>query len=57
MCLILGMEEYTVTIKIYVKQDDFNCEIVNFPFPDGDVPRNTLYHVSYIYISQLIRYV
>ena len=25
--------------KIYDKQDDFNFEIVNFPFTNGDVPR------------------
>ena len=40
-------------IKIYDKQDDFNFEIANFPFLDGDVPRFTSYG---IYISQLIRF-
>ena len=39
--------------KIYDKCDDFNFEIVNFPFLDGDVPRSTSYGV---YISQLIRF-
>ena len=39
--------------KIYDKRDDFNFEIVNFPFLDGDVPRSTSYRV---YISQLIRF-
>ena len=38
-----------VSTKIY---DDFDFEIVNFPFLDGDVPRSTSYGV---YISQLIR--
>ena len=38
--------------KIYDKRDDFNFEIVNFPFLDGDVPRSPSYGV---YISQLIR--
>ena len=33
------------------KRDDFDFEIVNFPFLDGDVPRSTSYGV---YISQLI---
>ena len=33
------------------KRDDFNFEIVNFPFLDGDVPRSPSYGV---YISQLI---
>ena len=41
-----------VSTKIYDKRDDFDFEIVNFPFLDGDVPRSTSYGV---YISQLIR--
>ena len=28
-----------VSTKIYDKIDDFDFEIVNFPFLDGDVPR------------------
>ena len=40
-----------VSSKIYDKRDDFNFEIVNFPFLDGDVPRSSSYGV---YISQLI---
>ena len=36
---------------VYDKRDDFDFEIVNFPFLDGDVPRSTSYGV---YISQLI---
>ena len=39
--------------EIYDKRDDFDFEIVNFPFLDGDVPRSTSYGV---YISQLIRF-
>ena len=39
--------------KIYDKPDEFNFEIVNFPFLDGDVPRSPSYGV---YISQLIRF-
>ena len=40
---------------IYDKLDDFDFEIVNFPFLNGDVTRSrsTTYKV---YISQLIRY-
>ena len=26
--------------RFYDKRDDFNLEIVNFPFLDGDVPRS-----------------
>ena len=33
--------------------DDFDFDIVNFPFLDGDVPHSTSYGV---YISQLIRF-
>ena len=42
-----------VQTKIYDKRDDFDFDIVNFPFLDGDVPRSTSYGV---YISQLIRF-
>ena len=42
-----------VSTKIYDKRDDFDFEIVNFPFLDGDVSRSTSYGV---YISQLIRF-
>ena len=35
------------------KRDDFDFEIVNFPFLDGDVPRAASYGV---FISQLIRF-
>ena len=34
-----------VSSKIYDKRDDFNFEIVNFPFLDGDVPRSPSYGV------------
>ena len=37
----------------YRLRDDFNFEIVHFPFLDGDVPRSPSYGV---YISQLIRF-
>ena len=42
-----------VSSKIYDKRDDFDFDIVNFPFLDGDVPRRASYGV---YISQLIRF-
>ena len=40
-------------IKSYDKRGDFDFDIVNFLFLDGDVPRRTSYGV---YISQLIRF-
>ena len=51
--LHLSISNDIVPTKIYDKRDDFDFEIVNFPFLDGDVPRSTSYGV---YISQLIRF-
>ena len=53
MDLNLCISNGTVSTKLYDKQDDFDFDIVNFPFLDGDVPRRTSYGV---YISQLIRF-
>ena len=47
--LHLSISNDIVFTKIYDKRDDFDFEIVNFPFLDGDVPRSTSYGV---YISQ-----
>ena len=51
--LNLSITNGIVSYKIYDKRDDFNFEIVNSPFLDGDVPRSPSYCV---YISQLIRF-
>ena len=51
--LNLSISNGTVSTKIYDKRDDFDFDIVNFPFLDGDVPRRTSYGV---YLSQLIRF-
>ena len=51
--LNLSITNGIVSSKIYDKRDDFNFEIVNCPFLDGDVPRSPSYGV---YISQLIRF-
>ena len=51
--LHLSISNDIVSTKIYDKCDDFDFEIVNFPFLDGDVPRSTSYGV---YISQLFRF-
>ena len=48
--LDLSIMNDIVSSKIYDRRDDFNFEIVNFPFLDGDVPCSTSYGV---YISQL----
>ena len=49
--LNLSITNGIVYAKIYDKRDDFNFEIVNFPFLDGDIPRFPSYGV---YISQRI---
>ena len=51
--LHLSISNGFVSSKIYDKRDDFDFDIVNFPFLDGDVPRSSSYGV---YISQLIRF-
>ena len=51
--LILTITNGIVSSKNYDKRDDFNFEIVYFPFLDGDVSGSPSYCV---YISQLIRF-
>ena len=53
MDLHLSISNAFVRTKIYDKRDDFEFDIANFSFLDGDVPRSTSYGV---YISQLIRF-
>ena len=51
--LHLSISNDIVSTKICDKRYDFDFDIVNFPFLDGDVPRSTSYGV---YISQLFRF-
>ena len=51
--LNLSINNDFISSKIYDKREDFDFDIVNYPFLDGDVPRSTSYG---IYISQLIRF-
>ena len=51
--LHLSISDGFVKTKIYDKRDDFDFDILNFPFLDGDVPRSASFGV---YISQLIRF-
>ena len=51
--LNLSISNGTVFTKIYDKRDDFDFDIINFPFLHGDVPRCTS---NGVYISQLIRF-
>ena len=51
--LYLSISNGFVSSKIYDKRDDFDFDIVNFPFLDGNIPSSTSYGV---YISQFIRF-
>ena len=51
--LNLCISNGTVSTKIYYKRDDFDFDVVNFPFMDCDDHRRTSYGV---YIFQLIRF-
>ena len=53
MDLHLSISNGFVSSKIYDQRNDFDFDIVNFPFLGGDVPRSTSYGV---YISQLFRF-
>ena len=50
--LHLSISNGFVSSKIYDKRNEFDFDIVNFPFLDVDVPHSTSYGV---YISQLNR--
>ena len=43
--LHLSISNGFVSSKIYDKRDNFDFDIVNFPFSDGDVPHSTSYGV------------
>ena len=51
--LHLSVANGFLSSKIYGKRDDFDFDIVNFPFLDGDVPCRSSYG---LYTSQLIRF-
>ena len=40
-------------VKLYDKRDDFNFNIVNFPFLSSNIPQSPAYG---LYVSQLIRF-
>ena len=46
--LNLCISNGTISTKIYDKRDDFDFDIVNFPFLDGDVPS---YGYTYLNLS------
>ena len=51
MDLNLCISNGTVSTKIYDKRDDFDFDIVSFPFLDGDVPG--VPHMGYTYLNLL----
>ena len=51
--LHLSMSDGFVGAKIYDKRDDFGFDIVNFPCPDGGVPRSMSCGVC---VSRLVRF-
>ena len=51
--LHLSISNDFVSSKIYDKRDEFDFDIVNLPFLDGDLPRRPS---NGVYISQLIRF-
>ena len=51
--LYLSIPDGFVKTNTFNKRDDYDFDIVNFPFLDDDVPRSTF---SGVYISQLIRF-
>ena len=51
--LHLSISNGFVSTEVYDKRDNFDFDIVNFPFLEGDVPHPPCYGV---YISQLIKF-
>ena len=51
--LHLSISKGSVSFKIYDKRGDFDFDIVNSPFLDGDAPRRPS---NGVYISQLIKF-
>ena len=51
--LFVQIRQNTLYTKLYDKRDDFNFEIINFPYLSSNIPSAPAYGV---YISQLLRY-
>ena len=51
--VMLSIKENALFYKLYDKRDDYEFDIINFPFLDSNIPAGPAYGV---YISQLIRY-
>ena len=55
MGLNLCISKGIVGTEIYDKRDEFDFDIVNFPFLDGDVPRCTSYRVCISHLNRFAR--
>ena len=51
--LHLTLNKNVLKTSLYDKRDDFNFDIVNFPYLDGNIPKGPSYGT---YISQLVRF-
>ena len=51
--LHLTLNNNVLKTSLYDKRDDFNFDIVNFPYLDGNIPKGPSYGT---YISQLVRF-
>ena len=49
----LTISNDTLSTKIYDKRNDFDFEIVNFPFLDGDVPMESIFLSSFVLLKHL----
>ena len=52
--LYLSISNGFVSSKIYDKPDDFDFDIVNFPFLDSDVLRSTSYGLTFLNLFSLL---
>ena len=52
--LHLSISNGFVSSKIYDKRNDFDSDIVNFPFLDGDVPSPTSYRFTFLNLFGLL---
>ena len=55
--LHLSISNDIVSTKIYDKRDDFDFEIVNFPFLDGDVPMESISLNLFVLLEHLAMFV
>ena len=51
--LSISIYRGTFLLKLYDKRNDYNFQVITFPFLDGNIPKAPSYGV---YISQLVRY-